>query len=200
MHQFAFGQMKWKCTRYAERCAVVATLSCIGNIYGQIEWVSPANGEYCNHLAACKWRQYFLGAGMKLGDPACATAIRARRYRLSTTNEVSKQYRKSWNWPRISRWRLLILQTGGDLVSQKLGFSIFRYISCQSWHRPLIFSTKFIMMSRSMVVSAVGAGISPLVCNEGNEPMRRCSKWGQLSPIFVWLTIRANRFKGALLL
>jgi len=54
MHQFAFGQMKWKCTRYAERCAVVATVSCTGNIYGQIEWVSPANGEYCHHLAACK--------------------------------------------------------------------------------------------------------------------------------------------------
>ena len=43
-----------------------------------------------------------------------------------------------------------------------------------------------------MEVPVVGAGISPLVCNEGNEPMRRCSKWGQLSPIFVWLTFRAT--------
>ena len=51
-----------------------------------------------------------------------------------------------------------------------------------------------------MEVPVVGAGISPLACNEGNEPMRRCSKWGQLSPIFVWLTFRANRFKGGLLL
>ncbi len=54
MHQFAFGQMKWKCPRYAKHCAVVATVSCTSNIYGQIEWVSPANDEYCHHFAACK--------------------------------------------------------------------------------------------------------------------------------------------------
>ena len=54
MHQFAFGRMTRKCTRYAQQCAVVVTLSCTGNISGQIGWVSPEDGEYCHHLAACK--------------------------------------------------------------------------------------------------------------------------------------------------